>query len=269
MSAARPFLKWAGGKGQLLEQFKPLFPKQYERYIEPMVGGGAVFFFLQPEKAILMDLNAELMEVYRVVRDNVEELIADLEKHKNEKDYYYAIRNLDPGKLTPVERASRLIYLNKTCYNGLYRVNRKNKFNVPFGRYKNPDIVNAQGLRAASRALKKAELLTGDFSLVLEFARPGDFIYFDPPYQPLSATSSFTGYTPGSFDEGEQKRLAGVFKELTRIGSKVMLSNSDTPFVREIYQGFRVQTVYAKRAINSRPDRRGSIKELVILNYTD
>ncbi|WP_338835374.1 DNA adenine methylase [Neomoorella thermoacetica] len=266
-SPVRPFLKWAGGKGQLLEQLQPLLPQNYSRYLEPMVGGGALFFYLQPAYAILADLNDELINVYRVVRDNVEELIADLRRHRNTREYYYAIRDTDPARLPPVARASRFIYLNRTCYNGLYRVNRLNKFNVPFGRYKNPDIVNAAGLRAASGALQAADLRAGDFSLVLEYARPGDFIYFDPPYQPLNRTSRFTSYTAGNFGEGEQKRLARVFRELTRRGCLVMLSNSDTPLIRELYRDFRIETVHARRAINSRPDRRGSITELVILNY--
>lgn len=266
-SPARPFLKWAGGKGQLLEQMQRLLPQNYNRYLEPMVGGGALFFHLRPACALLADLNDELINVYRVVRDNVEELIVDLRRHRNTREYYYAIRDTDPARLPPVVRASRFIYLNKTCYNGLYRVNRLNRFNVPFGRYKNPDIVNAAGLRAASRALQAADLRTGDFSLVLEYARPGDFIYFDPPYQPLNSTSRFTSYTAGSFGEGEQKRLALVFWELTRRGCLAMLSNSDTPLIRELYRGLRIETVRARRAINSRPDRRGSITELVILNY--
>lgn len=264
---ARPFLKWAGGKGQLLEQLKPFFPEKYYRYIEPMVGGGAVFFFLEPSEAILMDLNRELVNVYNVVKNFVEELINNLKKHKNTKEYYYNIRALDPITLSPVEQASRFIYLNKTCYNGLFRVNSRNRFNVPYGRYKNPDIVNPAGLRAASAALQKAQIFTADFSSVIHYAQPGDFVYFDPPYHPLNSTSKFTAYTPENFNEMEQRRLAKIFVELSKIGCKVMLSNSDTPLIRELYHDFRIEKVYARRFINSKADRRGSISELLILNY--
>ena len=261
-------MKWAGGKTGLIPQFEPLFPKiEFTLYAEPFVGGGAVFFHLLPPKSILIDSNEELINFYLVVRDNLEELLADLKKHKNTKEHYYSIRALDPQALSPVERASRFLYLNKTAYNGLWRVNSQGKHNVPFGRYKNPKIVDELNLRLVSEALRTAEVLCDDFSRVLDFARAGTFVYLDPPYYPLSDTANFTGYTADAFGARDQERLAGVFRELDRRGCLVMLSNSDTPFIRQLYSGFDIQVVYARRAINCRADRRGPIAELVIRNY--
>ncbi len=264
----KPPVKWAGGKGQLIPQFEPLLPKNgYRLYIEPFVGGGAVFFHLSPSKAILIDNNKELINFYLAVRDNLEELLHSLKKHENTADYYYQVRALDAEKLSPVERASRFLYLNKTAYNGLWRVNSSGKHNVPFGRYKNPRIADEHNLRLVSEVLKQAELIHGDFSRVLDCAGPGSFVYFDPPYHPLSETASFTGYTPESFSAGDQRRLAEVFRELDRMGCTVMLSNSDTPFIRELYSGYDVKVVRARRAINCRADKRGPVNELVIRNY--
>jgi len=265
----KPPVKWAGGKGQLIPQFEPLLPKNaYRLYIEPFVGGGALFFHLLPSKVILIDNNKEIINFYLAVRDYLEQLIQDLKKHEITAEYYYRVRALDAEILSPVERASRFLYLNKTAYNGLWRVNSSGKHNVPFGRYKNPRIVNEQNLRLVSKALKQAELIHDDFSRVLECAAPGSFIYLDPPYQPLSETSSFTSYTQGSFDANDQRRLAAVFRELDGKGCIVMLSNSDTPFIREIYSGYEVKVVQARRAINCRADKRGPINELVVRNYS-
>lgn len=264
----KPPVKWAGGKGQLIPQFEPLFPKEkFDLYLEPFVGGGAVFFHLLPGKAILIDSNPELVNFYRVVRDSLPELCADLAKHKNDREYYYRTRALDPETLSPVERASRFLYLNKTGYNGLWRVNRKGKHNVPFGRYKNPKILDEENLRLVSLALMRAEIVCGDFSLVLEYACPSAFVYLDPPYQPLSDTANFTSYTADSFGKEDQERLAKLFRELDAKGCMVMLSNSDTPLVRELYAGYDIQVVRARRAINCRADRRGPVSELVIRNY--
>lgn len=269
-SIVRSPIKWAGGKSQLLEQFIPLFPKAgYSLYLEPFVGGGAVFFYLQPHAAVLIDSNEELINFYQVVRDKLPEFLADLRKHRNEAEYYYRIRALEPAELTPLERASRFLYLNKTGYNGLWRVNRQGKHNVPFGRYKNPRIADECNLRAVSEALKRARIICGDFSLVLEYAKQGAFVYLDPPYHPLSPTSSFTSYTAEDFDAKEQKRLAGVFRELDKKGCLVMLSNSDTKFIRELYAGYDVQIVYARRAINCRAEGRKPISELVIRNFAE
>ena len=264
----KPPVKWAGGKGQLIPQFEPLFPKEsYELYLEPFVGGGAVFFHLTPQRAVLIDSNDELINFYRVVRDHPEELLEDLRKHKNDREYYYSVRAQDPQQLLPVERASRFLYLNKTGYNGLWRVNSKGKYNVPFGRYKNPRIADRENLLLVSRALKNAEILCGDFGRVLDYAIPGAFVYLDPPYHPLSETANFTSYTPDAFGEEDQRRLAEVFRKLDLTGCLVMLSNSDTPFIRELYRGYDLRVVYAKRAINSRADGWGPVTELVIRNY--
>ncbi|QUL99287.1 MAG: DNA adenine methylase [Candidatus Fermentithermobacillus carboniphilus] len=267
-TSPKPPVKWAGGKTGLIPQFEPLFPrKEFGLYAEPFVGGGAVFFHLLPPKAILIDSNEELINFYLVVRNNLEELLSDLKKHKNTSEYYYSIRALDPQVLSPVERASRFLYLNKTAYNGLWRVNSQGKHNVPFGRYKNLKIVDEPNLRLVSAALKSAEILCDDFSRVLDFARAGTFVYLDPPYYPLSDTANFTSYTADAFGAQDQERLAGVFKELDKRGCLVMLSNSDTPFIRQLYSGYDIQVVYARRAINCRADRRGPITELVIRNY--
>ena len=267
--AAAPFLKWAGGKTQLIPQMAPFFPPpdSYKRYFEPFLGGGAVFFHLQPPNAYLSDLNEELINAFRVVRDCVGELIESLKKRRNEATYYYQIRALSPRALSSVERASRFIYLNKTCYNGLYRTNRKGQFNVPFGRYKNPRIVNEQTLRAASLALQGVHLWVSDFATALAKVGEGDFVYLDPPYDPVSATASFTSYTPSDFDREDQRRLSEIYRILDQRGALLMLSNSATPFIRELYKGYNLIEVQARRAISSRGDRRGPITELLILNY--
>jgi len=271
---AEPFLKWAGGKSQLLKQYEVFFPDNFNNYLEPFVGGGAVFFHLfstgritLDKKVILIDSNEELINCYKVIKEDVERLIKILcsVKYRNEKNNFYKIRIEEP--IDSFERAARTIYLNKTCFNGLYRVNSKGKFNVPFGSYKNPLICNKENLRAVSKALQSVDIKLDDFSLCINFAHKNDFIYFDPPYQPLSQTSSFTGYTKGLFRENDQERLSDVFRKLDKIGCKVMLSNSDTKFVRKLYKDFRIETVLAKRAINCKPSGRGEISELVILNY--
>ena len=266
---ARPIVKWAGGKWQLLPVFSLYFPSpsQIDRYFEPFLGGAAVFFHLQPPRSFLSDSNAELIEVYQVVQSQVEALLLSLRQHRNERDYYYRLRAIDPETLTPVERASRLIYLNRTCYNGLYRVNSAGKFNVPFGRYANPRICDEEGLRAASLALQGARLFVADFEDALADARSGDFVYFDPPYYPLSKTSSFTSYTRDRFDEKEQRRLASVYRDLDRRGCYLMLSNSSAPLIYDLYKGFRVVKVEASRAISCKGDGRGPVTELLILNY--
>ena len=268
-AAAKPFIKWAGGKGQLISKFVPLFPpvSKVKRYFEPFLGGAALFFYLQHPQAYLSDGNAELIELYQIVRDDVDHLIEALKLHRNTEDYYYQTRALNPVSLTPIQRAARFIFLNKTCYNGLYRVNSQGQFNVPFGRYQNPAICDAPGLRAASRALNHAQLTVTDFEQAVSAARRHDFIYFDPPYQPISKTSSFTAYTSGRFDAAEQQRLAQVYARLAQRGCYVMLSNSDAPLIRELYAGFRTTEILASRAINSKGDGRGKITELLITNY--
>ena len=268
-----PFLKWAGGKSQLLKQFECFLPSKFNNYLEPFVGAGSVFFYLyntgrlKGKKIILIDSNEELINCFLVIKENVERLISILKgpKYVNKKEVYYRIRAEEPKDR--FERAARTIYLNKTCFNGLYRVNSKGKFNVPFGRYKAPLICDSRNLRAVSIALKNVKILCDDFEKSLEYAGKRDFIYFDPPYQPLSKTSNFTSYTKDAFSEEDQKRLCEVFKRLDKMGCKIILSNSDTHFIRKLYKKYRIETVYAKRAINCKPSGRGVIKELVVLNY--
>lgn len=269
MQKARPFIKWAGGKSQLMPAISKQFPAGDEigKYFEPFLGGAAVFFHLEHPRSFLSDSNNDLVELYRVVQQNVEELIDALRAHRNERDHFYRVRSQDPSDLSPVARAARLIFLNKTCFNGLYRVNSKGQFNVPFGRYKNPAICDAEGLRTASLALQKAEISNADFESVLGRAQPRDFIYFDPPYHPINKTSSFTSYTSGRFGEEEQRRLAGTYRQLAARGCFVMLSNSDTPLIRDLYENFHMREIQANRAINSKPDGRGKITELLIVNY--
>lgn len=269
--AVRPIIKWAGGKRHLMPVLSRFFPSQplSGHYFEPFIGGAAVFLRLQHPHATLSDTNADLIGMYAVVRDQVEELIAALRPHVNDRDHFYHVRAQDPTTLTPVERAARLIYLNKTCYNGLYRVNRSGKFNVPFGRYSNPAICDAKNLRAASAVLQHAELVLGDYETILGAARPGDFIYFDPPYHPVSTTANFTAYTNVRFGEKEQTRLAHTFARLHETGCYVMQSNSDTPLIRDLYARFRTTTIQASRSINSKASRRGPVTELVIVNYSD
>lgn len=244
-----------------------------ERYVEPFVGSAAVFFYVmerfRPPGIVLSDNNEELINTYRAVRDDVETLIALLEEHrrKHGKDYYYKLRALNTKRLGPTEKAARLVYLNKTCYNGLYRVNSRGEFNVPMGSYKNSRIFDAENLRLVSEYLKGAEIRCRHFEAYVRLAKKGDFFYFDPPYHPLSPTSSFTAYTAGAFTEKDQERLAEVYRALDRKGCKLMLSNSDCKFIHGLYAGFQKKKVRARRAINSNGRGRGEIDELLILNY--
>jgi DNA adenine methylase len=267
----QPFLKWAGGKQRLLAQYEPFFPPRQTigRYFEPFIGSAAVFFHLQPKQAILSDRNEKLIDLYQTIRDDVDGVIAALQPHCNESDYFYAVRAQKPEALTAVQRAARLIYLNKTCYNGLYRENSKGEFNVPFGRYKNPTICDEDRLRAASLALQNVQLVAADFEKVVETAVPSDFIYFDPPYAPLNLTSNFTSYNKHGFTANDQKRLAAVVAALTQRGCRVMLSNSNAPLIHDLYadQGYCLTPIQARRNINSKAHKRGPIKELLITNY--
>ncbi|MGH9549393.1 MAG: DNA adenine methylase [Terriglobales bacterium] len=268
---AAPFLKWAGGKGQLLKHFDKHYPPQFERYFEPFIGGGAVFFSFAAEhadlSATISDCNAELINCYKVVRDCVDDLIEALKEHKNESAHYYIVRSQDVSRLTKVQRAARLIYLNRTCFNGLYRVNRSGQFNVPFGKYKNPRIVNEENLHMASQVLQRTTILNCPFSEIRNKVAVGDFVYLDPPYQPISTTSNFTGYTAGSFTLKDQEKLAQFVRELDRRGAYFMLSNSDNEQIEELYQRFQIHRVDAARAINCKGNRRGRISELLIRNY--
>ncbi|MDB9528465.1 DNA adenine methylase [Oscillatoria sp. CS-180] len=267
----RPFLKWAGGKGRLIEQYRPYFPKQFRYYYEPFLGGGAIFFHLQNQcyRAVLADLNTELVNVYQCVRDDVEAVIELLQDHQAHHchDYYYTIR-AQTHLASPLSRAARLIYLNKTCFNGLYRENSKGYFNVPMGRYKNPKVCDVLTLQQAAIALQRANITCEEFTAILTRAKNGnDFVYFDPPYHPISPTSSFTSYSRYGFGARDQERLQQTFAELAERGVKVMVSNSDCPFIRQLYDGFYIHNIQATRAINSNAKRRGKISELVITSY--
>lgn len=270
-ASAAPILKWAGGKRRLLKQYALHFPpvEQINHYYEPFIGSAAVFLHLQPEHATLSDRNARLIEVYQTIQQDVEGVIDALQPHKNESDYYYQIRAQVPETLTAVQRTARLIFLNKTCYNGLYRENRRGQFNVPFGRYNNPTICDKKRLRNVSCLLQSVELLAVDFDVAVADAQPGDFVYFDPPYVPLNKTSNFTEYDQHGFDESAHRRLASTVERLTDNGVNVMLSNSSADLVYALYDNGRytLHEISARRNINSKANLRGPVKELLILNY--
>ncbi len=286
MSEALPFLKWVGGKRKLLPQLLPLLPADVDkrRHVELFAGGAAMFFARAPKRALLSDINEDLIATYRAVRDRAEIVIEALgfhAKHHSTKHFrraraaFNGVFPMTPVR-EPAERAALFIYLNKTCFNGLYRVNKRGHFNVPMGRYKNPKICDADGLRAASRALQGVPLDSASFA---ERAAPdysiegdraigeGDFVYLDPPYVPVSKTSNFTSYASGGFTREDQTKLRDVFAQLARCGARVMLSNSNTPEVRELYRGFRVDVVRAPRNVSCKADGRGAVNELVVRNY--
>ena len=269
-----PVVKWAGGKRQLLDVILPLLPARIAFYCEPFVGGGAVLFARQPRRGLVNDLNSGLMELYAVIRDDVDALIADLHRHENTAEYFYRLRNLDRdpagfSALSPVERASRLLYLNKTCYNGLFRVNAAGHFNTPFGNYKNPNLTDERTLRAVSRYLTKnaLELRSEDFESTLADVPRGGFVYLDPPYDPLSDTANFTGYQSGGFGRDAQLRLRRCCGDLHRRGVRFLLSNSSTPFIRGLYDDFEIHTVQARRAVNRDAGGRGPVEEVLVRNY--
>lgn len=277
---AAPFLKWAGGKARLAPIVAARAPRAFGRYHEPFVGGGAVFFALAEEgrarAAVLSDANCELVECYAVVREAVTGLVVRLAELANaytsrdpegRRAFFYEQRAAAPG--TPEARAARLIFLNRTCYNGLYRVNSRGEFNVPHGRYRNPRILDEAGLRAASHVLQRVELSCGDFETACNAADDGDFVYLDPPYQPLSPTASFTSYTAGDFGRADQERLRDAFEAMTRRGVAAMLSNSDHEAVRRLYDGlgYNFEVVAMSRAINSVGSGRAPVPELLIDNF--
>ena len=267
-----PILKWVGGKRQLLSEIMPLINKNCSNYVEPFIGGGAVLFELQPQKALINDYNIELVNVYLTVRDHAENLILKLQEHeeKNTEDYYYTVRALDRDPIyenTPrIEKAARIIYLNKTCYNGLYRVNSSGQFNSPFGKYKNPNIVNAITVRAMSKYLNNGNISIqhGDYKKTLVGLRKGAFVYLDPPYLPISSSSSFTGYTENGFSYEHQLELRDECNKLRSKGIAFVQSNSDCPEIRELYEDYNLKTVQAKRSINSNSTLRGEVNEVLI-----
>lgn len=276
----KPFVKWVGGKRQLMKQFRDMdlyppedFNLEIAAYFEPFVGGGAMFFDLLPKKSVLSDMNLELTTTYNVIKKDVESLIKKLKEHqkKNSREYFLKIRAQEIAKLSDINIAARFIYLNRTGFNGLYRVNGRGQFNVPYGANKNPLICDEENLKKASKAMKSTKIFHEDYKNVLKRAKKGDFIYFDPPYYPVSKTASFTSYTKEGFLEKEQTELRDVFVKLHKRGCFVMLSNSDTPFINKLYSNLdkkiKIHKVFASRAINSKGNGRGKIKEVVVINY--
>jgi DNA adenine methylase len=263
-----PFLKWVGGKRQLMPSIVEHLPKNIHlyNYVEPFIGGGAVLFHLQPKNAIINDFNKELINVYEVIKNNLSELIIDLKKHDNNADYFYQIRSLDRTEefknLAPIERASRVIFLNKTCFNGLYRVNNAGEFNAPFGRYKNPNIVNELTLKAVNKYLNSNNVVfkSGDYQDVLSEISENSFVYLDPPYHPISESSNFTGYIQGGWDIFDQTRLRDACDQLDSKGIKFLLSNSSSPIIKDLYEKYKITTVKANRAINSNGSDRGEVE---------
>lgn len=269
---ARPFLKWAGGKAQLLAQFEPFFPSAFQRYVEPFVGGGAVFFHLRARfpgvPCRLCDCNEELIHCYTAVRDDAVALMRKLDGHLERflarpKDYYYQVRARHHLS-DPVDRAARMIFLNKTCFNGLWRVNAKGEFNVPIGSRKKTVLYDPDKLLAASQALQGVQLAVQDFQTTLSRTGPGDFVYLDPPYDPASRTACFTSYTKDEFGPARQKELAASFRAASKRGAKLLLSNSNTPLIRELYKGCRIELVQARRRINSEGKGRGAVAEVLV-----
>jgi DNA adenine methylase len=265
---ASPFIKWVGGKTSLLPELLKHVPTRgsLRRYHEPFVGGGALFFAVSPRRAILSDSNAELVHCYQQVRDDVSAVLDGLARHVYDRAHFNAVRALEPLSLAPAERAARFIYLNKTCFNGLWRVNRAGRFNVPIGRYKDPRFCDPTTLMRASAALKGVQVAHATFELALQRTSPGDFVYLDPPYDPVSATSSFTSYTKDSFGWEDQQRLAAACATLNRRGVRFLLSNSATPRVRELYKAFEQRLVRAPRHISCKGTGRGAVDELLVFN---
>jgi DNA adenine methylase len=273
---AKPFLKWAGGKHGLIEQLFKKFPTEFNNYHEPFLGGGAIFFelysrgMLAGKKAYLADINAELINAYTVVKNNPDALITELTVYKNNhnKDFYYQTRALDRSNdfksLSELDRATRFIYLNKTCFNGLYRVNQKGYFNTPIGSYQNPNIADKEVILNASKALQNAIICNQSFDKTINSAKQGDFIYLDPPYYPLTKTASFTAYDKNAFLEDKQTQLFDMFKKLHQKKCTVMKSNSDTQFVKDLYQKYTIDFVQANRFINSKSSGRSKINEILI-----
>ena len=274
----KPFVKWAGGKRQLLAELEKNFPKQFGTYFEPFLGGGAVLFDLLAKKPNLKcsvsDLNSDLVLAYVTIRDKLGRLIESLENHsknyhKDSTGYYYEVRKQEPK--SQIEKVSRLLFLNKTCFNGLYRVNSKGKFNVPLGRYTNPNIVNRENLTTVSKFLQsdKIKISCRDFESILKDAKKGDFVYFDPPYQPVSDTANFTSYTHRDFTEDDLQRLADLANQLNSKGLHVLLSNSNTKIVKKIFSSkkWKIKEIAVNRAINSNSQKRTGHKEVLIKNY--
>lgn len=266
-SAAKPFLKWAGGKSRLVPTLRRLAPQEFNRYIEPFLGGGAFFFALQPNTALLNDLNEELIESYQCIKADPFAVYKQLQTMDVGETFFYEWRSKKPSELSLLERTARFIYLNKTCFNGLYRVNRKGEFNSPFGGYTSVALADLQNLQACSQLLRKVELSCSDYKDVLAGAGAGDFIYLDPPYVPVGKFSDFKRYTAQPFANKEQRELAELFRELDKRGCFLLLSNSKHADVESLYEGFRQKTVSMPRFVNCKGDKRGVVDELIVTNY--
>ena len=267
----KPFIKWAGGKRQIIKELTDSLPKNYNRYFEPFIGGGALFFAIRPKNAYISDINPELINLYNTVKNNTHSLIKDLLRYKNTETEFYRIRNLDRTpdykNLTNIEKAGRFIYLNKTCYNGLYRTNSKGQFNAPYGFYKNPNIIDEQNLKICSELLKETEIGLSDFSNIENKIKTRDFVYFDPPYIPINKTSSFTKYYKDDFNTGSQIKLKELCDRLNKKNIYFMLSNSYNETALNLYKEYNIKTVKAIRSINCKGSKRGAVDELIITNY--
>jgi DNA adenine methylase len=268
---AKPFIRWVGGKRQLLPELLPKVPDEYNTYWEPFLGGGALFFALQPDIAHISDCNFELINAYQIIQKNPYNLIEELSQYRNEEDFYYTIRSGDIslGNIDPIKRAARFVYLNRTCFNGLYRVNKQGQFNVPYGHRKNIDIVSEENIMACHELLTTSNVHVGlsDFSVVNVYATQNDFVYFDPPYVPLTVTSNFTQYTKDGFSESDHQKLLNICNELTEKNVKWMQSNSSAPLVYELYKDYNIEEVEAKRNISASVSGRKPVKEVIITNY--
>ena len=273
---AKPIVKWAGGKTRLVPKLLERIPSEVRTYVEPFAGGAALFFALasgvdagtrKVSRAILADQNEELIACYRAVKDDVDAVIEALGAYRYDKDLFYETRDRDTRAMTDVARAARLLFLNRTCFNGLWRVNASGKFNVPFGRYKNPRILNEARLRTASAALARTKLVRGDFAQATRGLGEGDFVYFDPPYAPVSKTAAFTTYAAGGFDHDDQLRLVAELRRLRDCGALAMLSNADTPETRALYADFAVHVVHVPRSINSDVTKRGDAREVIVTSW--
>lgn len=270
----KPVLKWVGGKTQLLEHIRERIPSDFNTYYEPFIGGGAVLFDLAPHDAVVGDMNKELINLYQVIKTSSDALIKSLKKHKNSPEYFYELRSKDRNrrsysKLSSVSKASRIIYLNKTCFNGLFRVNSRGELNAPFGYYKNPNFCDEDNIQELSQYFNEnnVSFIQGDFEEIVATARKGDFVYFDPPYDPISSSASFTGYNAGGFSRSDQIRLKKCCDVLHNKGVYFLLSNSVTDFIVDLYKDYKIDRVYAKRAINCKGDGRKAVQEVLVRNY--
>jgi DNA adenine methylase len=269
---SKPLIKWVGGKRQLMSKIKELLPENYNRYFEPFIGGGAVFFELKHENSFINDYNPELTNLYLTVKNKPKELIEDLKKHVNTEEYYFYIRNLDRNheeyiKLSDVEKASRFIFLNRTCFNGIYRVNSKGQNNVPYGKYSNPKIVDEENILSCSKLLETTTIMTGDFENIKVHINPGDLVYLDPPYVPLTDTANFTSYTDKGFDSSMQLRVRELCDYIDSIGAYFIVSNSSAPLVLELYRNYEIQLVSANRSLSASTEGRAKVMEVLVKNF--